>query len=184
MGDFNYRKCTLEELWKHVAVHLESEEIGITLVGGGAATIYSKGKYISGDLDFVLDSMFIKHNQVEQKLKKIGFIKDGVIYRHPDCKFTLEYKSPPIEIGEDSRVEPEIIDQDGVSIKILTPTDCIKDRLNKYHLYKDYEAFDAAVSVAIEQGFVIEKVERFCRENNIQVVFEKFVLELGKIKKA
>lgn len=184
MSNFDYKKCTLEELWKHVAVHLETEDIGVTLVGGGVATIYSKGKYLSGDLDFVLDSMFTKHNQVEQKLKKIGFIKYGVIYRHPDCKFTLEYKSPPIEIGEDSRVEPEVIVHDGVNIKILTATDCIKDRLNKYHLYKDYEAFEAAVSVALEQGFAVERVEHFCRANNIQLVFEKFILELDKLKKA
>lgn len=180
MSNFDYKNCTIEELWKFVASHLETEEIGITLVGGGVATIYSKGKYQSGDLDFVLDSMWTKHSQVEEKLKKIGFIKKGVIYRHPECKFTLEYKSPPIEIGDDDRIEPEAIEHEGIAIKILTPTDCVKDRLNKYFLYKDKDAFDAAISVGKECEFVVAKVEKFCDENKFPEVFKKFMEELKR----
>lgn len=175
MSEFDFENCSLEELWKFVATFLESEKVGVTLVGGGVATIYSKGKYLSGDLDFVLDSLFMEHGTVEKKLLQIGFVKKGVIYRHPRCRFTLEYKSPPIEIGEDSRVVPEEVESGGVNIKILTPTDCIKDRLNKYVLYKDRDAFDAAVDVAKERDFVLEKVKKFCETNKLQKAFLEFL---------
>lgn len=97
---FSYKKCTLEEFWQHVASHLEASGIGVTLVGGAVATIYSKGAYESGDLDMVFDSMFQDRGQFEEALEKIGIKKvDQRNFKHPDCDFFLEAKSPPIDIG-------------------------------------------------------------------------------------
>ena len=52
----NLKTCTEEELWKYIAVHLKSKGIDTILVGGAVVSIYSKGLYRSGDLDFVLGS--------------------------------------------------------------------------------------------------------------------------------
>lgn len=56
----NLKTCTEEELWKYIAVHLKSKGIDTILVGGAVVSIYSKGLYRSGDLDFVLGSLFTK----------------------------------------------------------------------------------------------------------------------------
>ena len=98
---FNFKKATLEEFWKFVAAHLESKGIGTTLVGGAVATIYSNGAYESGDLDFVFDKLFQDRGEFEEALKQIGIKRiDQRNFKHPDCIFFLEAKSPPIAIGE------------------------------------------------------------------------------------
>ncbi|MBF0205516.1 MAG: hypothetical protein HQK53_01370 [Oligoflexia bacterium] len=58
--DIDLKTCTEEELWKLVAVHLKKKGIDTILVGGAVVSIYTKGLYRSGDLDFIHASMFVK----------------------------------------------------------------------------------------------------------------------------
>jgi hypothetical protein len=175
---FDFKNSTLEEFWKHVAAHLESKGIGLTLVGGAVATIYSKGAYESGDLDFVFDSMFQDRSKFQRALAEIGIQKIYQrFYKHPDSPFLLESKTPPIEIGHQDNANLEIIklQEGGQKIKILSPTDCINDRLYKADEYDDDEAFEAALLVAKETGFVRKRVKIFCEENKKLEIFEKFL---------
>lgn len=66
------------------------------------------------------------------------------------------------------------------TIKILSPTDCIKDRLYKADEWDDDEAFDAAVLVASKVGFNQQKARRFFELNNKIDIFERFIKELDK----
>ncbi len=81
----NLSTCNEEQLWKYVATHLKVKGIDTILVGGAVVSIYSEGAYKSGDLDFVLVSMFTKG--LPEAMKEIGFEKmGGRHYVHPDCK--------------------------------------------------------------------------------------------------
>ncbi len=60
MMKINLKTCTEEQLWKYVATYLKTKGIDTILVGGAVVSIYSEGIYKSGDLDFVLSSMFTK----------------------------------------------------------------------------------------------------------------------------
>ncbi len=176
---FDYKNCDLEEFWKHVASHLEEHSIGVTLVGGAVATIYSEGGYESGDLDMVFDSMFQDRNKFLEVLKKIGIEKvDQRNFKHPDCPFSLEAKAPPVDIGHmapegtSPEIKKEKVKQ--TTIKILSPTDCIKDRLYKADEWDDDEAFEAAILVAKKTGFNERKLEDFFELNRKIEIFEKF----------
>jgi hypothetical protein len=59
----DFKKCSEEELWKYVASHLKRNGIDTILVGGAVVSIYSKGAYRSGDLDFVLASLFADYSK-------------------------------------------------------------------------------------------------------------------------
>ena len=181
---FDFKNCSLEDFWKHVASHLEENGIGVTLVGGAVATIYSKGGYESGDLDMVFDSMFQDRSKFQKVLEEIGITKiDQRNFKHPDCLYSLEAKSPPIDIGHMASQGdiPEInkIKVNTNIIKILSPTDCIKDRLYKADEWDDDEAFDAALLVAKEAGFNKKKLKSFFELNNKMEIFEKFMDNLN-----
>jgi hypothetical protein len=55
----DFKTCTEEQLWKYVATHLKTKDIDTILVGGAVVSVYSAGAYKSGDLDFILTSMFV-----------------------------------------------------------------------------------------------------------------------------
>ncbi len=173
MSNIDFSGKTLEETWKIIPSHLQKNNIEAVLVGGGVATIYSQGKYMSGDIDFVM-GWGNTHSQIKTPLESIGFTREGTIYRHPSTTFSLDFSNPPVDIGDNN--DPEIVEQEfnGQSIKILSPSECIKDRLNKFTHWNDESAMQAAVAVAKSVPYSITKVEQFCKVNKMETAFSEF----------
>lgn len=178
--EINFRKCTEEELWKYVATHLKKRGIDTILVGGAVVSVYSEGIYRSGDLDFVLTDMFVK--KLPEVMKEIGFVKKGGRhFVHPECKHLhVEFPSSFLEIGEDSKIKPDEIEFEGVKLKILSPTDCVKDRLASYIHFNARECLDQAVLVGKSHPIKLESVKKWCRGEGPKgsSSFEDFVKKL------
>lgn len=157
----NLKTCSEKELWEYVAVHLKKKGIDTILVGGAVVSIYSKGAYHSGDLDFVRASMFV--TTLEESMNEIGFNKHGRHYIHPDCKHLfVEFPGgPPLGIGEDNKIIPDEVD--GTIIKIFSPTDCVKDRLVSYIHFKVPEGLDQAVLVAKNQEVNFRSIKKWLK---------------------
>jgi len=94
----DFKNCSEEELWKFVAAELKKKGIDTILVGGAVVSIYSEGAYRSGDLDFVLGSMFTK--KLPEAMDDIGFQKEGRHYIHPDCEHLFVEFPGSIGFGE------------------------------------------------------------------------------------
>lgn len=176
----DFKTCTEEELWKYVASHLKKNNVDTILVGGAVVSIYSEGAYESGDLDLVLTNMFIKN--LPNLMNEIGFVKKGSRhYEHPECKHLfVEFPSSFLEIGEDNQIIPDEVIVDGTKIKILSPTDCVKDRLAGYMYFKSRDNFDQALLVAKKHSVNLDKIKQWCAGEKHLDVFEEFVRALKK----
>ena len=86
--DVCFAVCTALERQGNVAV----------LTGGSAATFYAPENYQSYDADFVID--LIGTNSA-LALTRLGFEEVDGSYRHADSKFTVEFLSRPIGIGNE-----------------------------------------------------------------------------------
>ncbi len=171
----NFQACSEKELWQYVAVHLKIRGIDTVLVGGAVVSIYSKGAYHSGDLDFVKTSMFV--TKLEESMNEIGFNKHGRHYIHPECKHIfVEFPGgPPLGIGDDNSIIPDKVEVRGTIIKILSPTDCVKDRLASYIHYKAPEGLDQAVLVAKNQNVNLSKIKNWCKNEKADWAFAEFL---------
>ncbi len=171
----DFKKCSEEELWKYVASHLKRNGIDTILVGGAVVSIYSKGAYRSGDLDFVLASLFVK--KLPEVMKEIGFHKASTRhYINPECKHLfVEFPSNFLQIGNDNNIKPEEFDVEGMKIKILSPTDCIKDRMASYIHFKSRDGLDQALLVALAHPFDIQKLKKWCVGEGGLAEFEDFL---------
>jgi hypothetical protein len=176
---FNFKSCSEEELWKFVGSHLSKNNFDAVLVGGAVVSIYSEGAYQSGDLDFIIQNLI--KDRLPDVMKQIGFIKSGRYYKHPECNHLfVEFPTGPLEIGDDHTIKPNIQKKDGIEIKILTPTDCIKDRLASYIYFKSQEGLDQAVLVARSQSFNKTAVKRWCEGEDADFAFKDFIEKLRK----
>lgn len=173
------RTCSEKDLWEFVAVHLKKRGIDTILVGGAVVSIYSKGAYHSGDLDFVKASLFV--TKLEESMYEIGFKKHGRHYIHPECKHIfVEFPGgPPLGIGEDNTIVPDSVDVDGTIIKILSPTDCVKDRLASYIHFKASEGLDQAVLVANCQDVNFSNIKKWCKAEGAEWAFDHFKQKLS-----
>jgi hypothetical protein len=178
----DFATCTEETLWHYVASHLASEGIETILVGGAVVSIYSEGAYRSGDLDLVLGSMFVKN--LDQAMQKIGFKKKGRHFEHPDCKHLfVEFPgTPPLGIGSDYRIQPDELTIEHQIIKILSPTDCVKDRLASFIYFNDREGLEQAILVARRQQIDLKSVQKWCEAEGHPEAYQTFSekLKLGK----
>ena len=176
----NFKTCTEEELWKYVAVHLKKKGIDTVLVGGAVVAIYSKGAYHSGDLDFVKTSMFV--TKLDETMNELGFKRHGRHFIHPDCKHLfVEFPGgPPLGIGEDNSIVPEEVKVRGTVIKILSSTDCVKDRLATYLHFKAPEGLDQAVLVAKNQEVSLASIKKWCKGETALHIYDEFIRVMKK----
>ncbi len=170
----NFKTCREKELWEYVAVHLKKKGIDTVLVGGAVVSIYSNGAYQSGDLDFVKTSMFV--TKLDEAMSELGFKKHGRHFIHPECKqLFVEFPGgPPLGIGEDNKIIPDEVDINGTIIKILSPTDCVRDRLSGYMHFKSRDNLDQAVLVAKKHSINMSKIKKWCEDEKHSEVFVEF----------
>lgn len=176
----NWKNCTEEELWKFVGFHLSKAGIESVLVGGAVVSVYSKGAYRSGDLDFVTQSG--TNAEIQKVLESLGFERvRSRHYEHPQCThLIIEFPPGPISIGDDYKIKPDEVEIEGEVLRIFNPTDSVRDRLASYIHFKARECLDQAVLVAQSQPVDFEKIKDWCSSEGVKEVYEVF---LKKIKK-
>lgn len=183
--EIDFKTCTIEELWKYISLNLEKKGFDVVLVGGAVVSIYSRGMYVSGDLDFIVRSFNKK--QLPKVLAELGFIKTPQRYfKHPECDHLyLEFPTGPIEIAGNYDVVPDEVPFEKEMIKILAPTDCVLDRLEQFFIceygkpHGERKLLEQAMLVAERQVIDLGKVERYCVKNGMSQIY----MEIKKVAK-
>jgi hypothetical protein len=162
MNEPQWERTTEEEVWKYVASHLVKNGVDTVLVGGAVVAIYTAGSYHSGDLDLV-NANNRDESTIRESLAEIGFKKTGRHFQHPRCpQLFIEFLHPPVSIGSDHRIKPREVAVEDTIIKILSPTDCVKDRLASYIYFNARECLDQAVLVAARLPVDEDAIKKWC----------------------
>jgi len=169
----------LKDLAIVVSDYLRKNGIESVLTGGACVAIYTKNKYISYDLDFVLVSSE-KQKVVRKLLVDAGFYEEGRYFRHHDSAYFLDFIPPPLSIGEEPVKNIVEIKKRGRTLKLLSPTDCVKDRLAAFYYWKDRQALGQAVLVCQAQDVGMNEVERWSRKEGMGAPFKIFLDTLRK----
>src|SRR5580658_1905606 len=125
------RNTTREQLAAIVVEKLQQHGIGAVLVGGSVVSIYTANKYASDDLDFICSAA---HDRIVSAMAELGFNRaaggTSKDFEHRDTRFTVEFPTGPLALGETVPVDAEgSLEVDGITVKLLSPTQCVMDRL-------------------------------------------------------
>ena len=85
-------------------------------------------------------------------LEKCLFLVTGFTFGWWFANFLFEFPRGPVELGEQFPVEPAEELVVGRKLKILSPTDCVKDRLADFIHWGTRDLFDQAVLVCRRQA--------------------------------
>ena len=132
----------------------------MVLVGGACVSIYSHNRYQSADLDFVT---YEELKPIEKALKPQGFRRAGRCFIHDDCPYLLDFVNPPISVGNESIQHFKKIKTSFGSLQLLTPTDCVKDRLSAFFYWNDAQALQQAVLVAENHTIDLKDLKRWAK---------------------
>ena len=159
---------SVEELAGLVCETLANAGITTTLTGGACVAIWSEGKYVSRDLDFVEEGP-VPRRQVKDALAKIGFNEKDRYFIHPETKLFVEFPTGPLTVGDERVRQVETRDTAAGRLRLLSPTDCVKDRLAAFFYWNDKMAFEQALLVAKVQSIDIAEIQRWAqKEGNIE----------------
>lgn len=165
---------TKAELAAFVQEHLRGKEIDVVLCGGACVAIYSHDKYVSMDLDMI-STQFIapKRRLFREAMGEIGFIEQGRYFAHPQTKVLVEFPKGPPAVGEEPVKEIHERHESTGILKIISPTDCVKDRLSWFYHDRDRQCLDQAIWVAQENNIDLDEIERWSANEGKRHLFQQ-----------
>jgi hypothetical protein len=173
---------SVEELAGLLCQTLKHAGITVTLTGGACVAIWSHGKYISRDLDFIEEGS-VPRKKVRDAMKELGFKEMGRHFEHPATRYFVEFPPGPLMVGE-QRVEhvTKRMTPAG-ALRLLTPTDCVKDRLAAFFHWNDRQSLEQALMVAQTQDVDLKDIRRWSRTEGNDAkfgIFQKRLRDPGR----
>ncbi|MBM3713850.1 MAG: hypothetical protein FJW56_10555 [Actinobacteria bacterium] len=169
----NWQNVGIKKLAAIISEYLQKNNIEVVLVGGACVSIYSDNRYLSYDIDLITDSPIKKIIPV---LEKLGFKNTGGrLFENPHCKFLIDFVAPPVSIGDEQLSEFNYLNTRFGTICLLTPTDCVKDRLAAYFFWNDLQSLDQAVIVAKRNKIYLSEIKKWAESQGEQKKYEIFV---------
>lgn len=166
-------KMSPEDLAGLVCQTLHEAGITVTLTGGACVSIWSRGKYVSQDLDFIEEGP-VTRRRIIAAMRTLGFQPEARYFIHPDTQLFVEFPTGPLMVG-DQRVERVSVRETPAGrLQLLSPTDCVKDRLAAYFHWNDRQALEQAVLVATAQKIDLEDVRRWSQAEGSADRFDIF----------
>jgi len=162
-----------------VAAEFRRRNIDVVLSGGSCVSIYSHGKYVSMDLDFV-NASFTKRTLIQKTMECLGFHEENRYFRHPDSAFLVEFPPGPLAVGEEPVKQIAEIEATTGILRILSPTDCVKDRLTWYYHNNDTECLEQAKLVAAANAIDLTEVERWSGVEGKSRMFDQIKNQLKR----
>ena len=123
-------------------------------------------------LDFI-ESGSTPRRKLKKVLGEIGFFEKNRYFKHPESSFFLEFPSGPLAVGREPVKETVLLQFSTGILKIISPTDCVKDRLAAYYHWGDRQSLEQAVMVFKDNAVDLREVERWSKAEGSFLQFQE-----------
>ncbi len=172
------KSMTLAELAAYVQTQLRAEEIDVVLSGGATVSLYSSNQYVSKDVDLI-NVQFVKRSKVKNAMEKMGFQEQGRYFSHPESKFLVEFPDGPLSVGEEPIRKIDEVQLSTGTLRVISPTDCVKDRLCAFYFWNDQQGLAQAILVTKSQVVDLDEIKRWSQVEEKEGEFEAFKSRLS-----
>ncbi|MCD4814693.1 nucleotidyltransferase [bacterium] len=175
--NIDWKNVTIQELSVIIATHLQTHGIDAVLVGGACVTIYSRNNYVSKDLDFIA---YEPYRDIQAALSQLGFKSHQTRhFTHPQCPYYIDFLPPPIAIGEQPIERFKLLKTKRGHLKLLTPTDCVKDRLAAFFHWDDFQSLNQALLVSKNHNVSQKAILEWAAKEGCK---DKYLVYLKRLK--
>ena len=170
-------KTSPKDLAFIVCGQLKKHGIEAVLTGGAVVSIYTKNEYQSYDLDFITHC---SDKRVSLALKEMGFSKVGRYYKSESTEIFVEFPPPPIAVGNKPLTDFNEIRNNLGYLKLLTPTQCVMDRLAAFYHWNDRQSLVQAVIVESQNKIDLNEIKAWSIEEDSIKKFKMFKKSLNE----
>lgn len=173
------KEMTQGELAAYIDTHLRENGINVVLSGGASVAIYSNHKYVSKDLDFIAQ-FTIDRAKLKSVMQELGFELKGRYYHHAQTPYFVEFIPGPPAVGQDPIESIHELNMATGKVRIISPTDSVKDRLAAFYYWGDQQSLEQAILVSKSVSIDLDKVEAWSLREGKMVEFKEFIQQLRK----
>lgn len=175
------RRSTMLEVAAQVSQALTDAGITAVLTGGGAVSIYSTNRYQSYDIDFVTAA---SRRELAVVMSTLGFRSGaGRHFEHPATRLVVEFVAWPVTVGDEVVRKWSRLTTPTGTLQILTPTQCIKDRLAAFYHWRDTQGLEQALLVAMAHRVSMAGLEHWSAAEGHATDFEEFRRRLRTMRR-
>jgi hypothetical protein len=102
---------------------------------------------------------------------EFGFVERGRFFVHPDTDLFLDFPAGPLAVGSEPVQRIHEMTFATGRLALLSPTDCVKDRLAAYHNWNDRRCLEQALLVAARRTVDLKEIERWSAVENKSAEF-------------
>jgi len=166
---------SIQELAALICESLKNEGLKTTLSGGACAEIYSNKKYVTGDLDFVVNYIWPENQKIiDRVMTRLGFEKNGRIFINSSVPYSIEFPPGPLGIGAEDNIHPiELKFKTGI-LSLLSATDSAKDRLVAYFHANDLQCLEQALIICQTNNVDMENIRKWAKHEGKPDRFKEF----------
>jgi len=161
------------EMAAYVQTRLAEVGIKVILSGGAATAYHCANKYVSHDIDLV-NVYSVAREKIKKAMFSFGFIEETRYFRHPDSRFFIEFPPGPLTVG----LEPvkEVVETELVTgvLRVISPTDSVKDRLAAFYHWGDEQCLHQAVLIKQTKEIDFAEIERWSVKEGKLLEFQRF----------
>ena len=84
-------------------------------------------------------------------------------FEHEDTEYSVQILPPPPSVGAEAVKNIDSIRKGNMVLKLLSPTDSVKDRLAAYYHWNDKQSLDQAISICRDNSIDLKEVERWSK---------------------
>ncbi|MFH1830349.1 MAG: hypothetical protein ABH871_06195 [Pseudomonadota bacterium] len=173
----DYNKLSLRQTVAQIREHLEKAGFDPVLTGKACAGVYMGAQQKPKAIEFVVKEYNV--NELDDAMKKIGFKLTSMnTYENKRSPFDIVFLPPPLTVGDDLVDDVVMVRARPGKVKLLNPTDCVRQRLSVYYRWGDADALAEAVQVAKRNDIDMELVKRWSEWEWASDRYEEFVKAL------
>lgn len=154
---------TQAELAAYVQSSLRDNHIEVVLSGGAVVVIYKVRGNMSRWTLTSYNARFAEFRDIEQTMERLGFTRIGRHFVHPATQYYVEFPPGPLTVGERKIAALSELHLDTGILRLLSPTDCVLDRLAHYYHWGDRQALTQAELVASRHQVDLDEVIEWSR---------------------
>ncbi len=175
--DFN--KLTLRQAVARLSEHLEDAGHEPVLTGSACAAVYVGASIRPRAINFVIGEY--TSGDLDGTMKKLGFERSSMNhYESKSSPYDVVFSPPPLAVGDDVVRDIATAQARPGKFMLLSPTDCVRQRLSMFYRWGDTEAFAEAVEVARRHEIDLDLVKRWSEWEWCADKFEEFISAIKK----
>jgi hypothetical protein len=174
------RRSTVRDVAAQVSQALADAGITAVLTGGAAVSIYSANKYQSYDIDFVSAA---SRRELARAIAGLGFSPGtGRHFEHPATRLVVDFVAWPVTLGDEVVRRWTSIRTPCGTLQVLTPIQCIKDRLAAFYHWRDVQSLEQALLVAADRRIAMRELKRWSEAEGHAAGFDEFRRRLAQVR--